>query len=132
MTLQSFLAQGLLDGPLHSYIRRGSKKFKALCAILKDLQVLVLEELPTFPVPLLDKVEHIFREAMAVFDPANNFKPWGGIQVIVNGDPKQSMKIARRDDPTWSGYEGVDYIFELGGFQVSSNENLQPHPTPKT
>ena len=86
-----------MDLPTASYLK--GAKFKALCKLLKDiqvckplvglhaqaglLQVLVLEELYVFPAWLLDRVETLFRAVKAHYNPTVQHVPWGGIQVTI-------------------------------------------------
>jgi hypothetical protein len=76
---------------------------------------LVFEEIQTCPPAFIDKVEQIFRQVMATIDPANAFKPWGGLIVVANGDILQSMQS--RQDERWVGYETVNFLFQLPGFE---------------
>jgi molybdopterin-guanine dinucleotide biosynthesis protein len=116
-SLHSLLSSGLLDKSVNHYLRRGSKQFKKLCAQLLPIDVLILEEIQTFPPELLDKIECIFREVKAKIDAGNAFKPWYGIQIVANGDILQSMQRRKSEDGNDVGYNDVDYLFQLPGFE---------------
>ena len=116
VSLHHVLGQGLFDKPLGHYLKKKSRIFAALCKRLTPIQDLVLEEIEAFPVPFLDKVQKVFQEVMATIDPDNAYKPWGGVHLVANGDPNQSMKLRRADSRDWAGYESIDYVFQLPDF----------------
>jgi hypothetical protein len=124
VSLHSLLSSGLLNKPISHYLRRRSKAFKKLVSVLSDVDVLVLEELQTLPAHFVDKVERIFREVKAVSDPSTGFKPWGGIQLISNGDILQAMRMRREGNADWKGYENIDYVFQLPGFKEWFNVGI--------
>ena len=113
VTFQNALASGLFDRPLTFYTRQSGAPYKILCGIINRFDTVVFEELPTFPVPLLVKAEKVFRECRATLNPAFAYQPWGGVQIVANGDINQSMQIRRAGDQSWAGLDGITYCWQL-------------------
>ena len=116
ISAHSLVSQGLLDRPLRAYVEKKTKRFRDICSKLKHIETLDWEELQTGDLPFYDKLESIFREVMgAERNPAAAYEPWGGVQLIANGDIMQAMKRYGKD--SHAGYESVDYTFDLPGYE---------------
>ena len=49
----------------------------------------------------------------AYYNPTVAGKPWGGCQLIVNGDINQATNLKWGNDPAWVGFEDVTYTWDL-------------------
>lgn len=112
----AFMDQGLMDRSIQTYTNPANKEFKDIVAATGETDVLAIEELNLFPVPWLIKLEIIIRETRAQKNPRAAGMPWGGLQIVANGDVKQAMKLRQAGDRDWDGYAGVDYVFQMPCF----------------
>lgn len=56
-------------------------------------------------------------QVRSVLDPANYLRPFGGICLLFEGDPLQSLPVFDDKDPHWAGYTRVMFLWENPAYE---------------
>lgn len=101
------------DGSIYSHFKYKEEKKK----LLRELELLVIDEVSMVRCDLLDVIDQLLR----AFAGKNRHLPFGGVQILLIGDPFQLPPVARREDWDILGKHYTSrFFFHAQGFQQLS------------